>query len=324
LEEYRVTTPDASRQNGDKKIGKRQSQQEKDSWFRRKMNAVHAAESKGVLWVAERVGRSARTVYRWIETFKRQGPEGLRGKSTRPKNPRRLPREKVERIVDLRLATGSGCEKIAFEVGCSASSVHKELRRLGLIWKEGRRTRFRSFQRKHANTLWQLDFTMLREDLWLLLVMDDHSRFIVAHRLMATPNAKATLAALRAAFSVYGVPKQVLTDHGSQFYSLKGGVPAFDRMCLDEGSQHILSAVRHPQTLGKLERKNGVLKDFLARRADALAWTESEISSLIDHFVEEHNYSRWHFAYETHILGSVRKRRKVLFLPYLRFVCHRG
>lgn len=319
-----MTTLGRSRESGDKKVRKSKSQLEKDSWFRRKMNAVHAAERWGVQWVAERVGRSARTVYRWIEAFQRQGPEGLRGRSTRPRNPRRLPRETVERIIDLRLATGYGCEKIAFEVGCSASSVHKELKRLGLIWKEGRRTRFRSFERKHANSLWQLDFTQLREDLWPLLVMDDHSRFLVAHRMMATPNAEAVLGALGTAFSQYGVPEQVLTDHGSQFFSTKGGVSAFDRMCLDEGIKHILSAVRHPQTLGKLERKNGVLKDFLARRAGAFSWPEEKLSSLVDQFVEEHNYSRWHFAYETHVLGSVRKRRKVLFLPYLRFVCHRG
>ena len=76
----------------------------------------------------------------------------------------------------------------------------------------------------------------------------------------------------------------------------------------------------YPQTLGKCERKNGVRNDFLVRRAGAFSWPE-EVSSLIDHFAEEHNYSRWHFAYDMHMLGSVRK---LLFLPYLRFVCHRG
>ena len=80
----------------------------------------------------------------------------------------------------------------------------------------------------------------------------------------------------------------------------------------------------YPQTLGKCERKNGVRNDFLARRAGAFSWPKEEVSSLVDHFVEGHNYSRWHFAYETHALGNVRKRREVLFLPSLRFACHRG
>jgi transposase InsO family protein len=319
-----VTTPDASRRTGDKTIGKGKSQQRKDDWFRRKMNAVHAAGRKGVHWAAERVGRSVRTMYRWIRAFKEQGEEGLRGKSTRPRNPRLLPREKVERIVDLRLATGCGCEKIAYEAGCSVSSVHKVLRRLGLIWEEGRRTRFRSFERKHSNTLWQLDYTMLRQDLWLLLVIDDHSRFIVGCRTMPQPNLEATLAELRSAFSRYGVPVQLLTDHGSTFTPVRGGVTGFGEMCLELGIRHLLASIRHPQTLGKLERKNRVLKDFLARRADALSWPREGIERLLEHFVEEHNYSRFHFAYEMHVLGSVRKRRKVLFLPYLRFVCHRG
>jgi transposase InsO family protein len=324
LEEYRVTTPDASRRSGDKKLRKGQSQLLKDGWFRRKMNAVHAAEGRGVHWVAERVGRSARTVYRWIRAFKERGEEGLRGRSTRPRNPRRLPREKVERIVDLRLATGYGCEKIAYEAGCSASSVHKVLRRLGLIWKEGRRTRFRSYERKHANSLWQLDYTMLREDPWLLLIIDDHSRFVVGWRAMPQPNLEDTLAELRAAFSRHGVPGQLLTDHGSTFTPVRGGRTGFGEMCSELGIQHILASVRHPQTLGKLERKNGVLKEFLARRASVPSWPREEVEGLVGHFVEEHNYSRWHFAYETHLLGSVWKRRKVLFLPYLRFVCHRS
>jgi transposase len=75
LEEYRPTTPDASRKGGDRKLRKKRSQHERDGWFRRKMNAVHVAERRGVHWVAERVDRSARTVYRWIEVFKRQRPE---------------------------------------------------------------------------------------------------------------------------------------------------------------------------------------------------------------------------------------------------------
>jgi hypothetical protein len=71
LEEYRATTFDASRKGGDRKLRKKRSQHERDGWFRRKMNAVHAAERRGVHRVAERVDRSARTVYRWIEVFKR-------------------------------------------------------------------------------------------------------------------------------------------------------------------------------------------------------------------------------------------------------------
>jgi hypothetical protein len=66
LEEYRVTTPDSSKRSRDKKVRKSRSQLGKDRWFRRKLNAVKAAESRGVHWVAERVGRSARTIYRWI------------------------------------------------------------------------------------------------------------------------------------------------------------------------------------------------------------------------------------------------------------------
>jgi len=45
LEEYHVTTPDAIKRSGDKMLRKGRSQLGKDSWFRRKMNVVQAAES---------------------------------------------------------------------------------------------------------------------------------------------------------------------------------------------------------------------------------------------------------------------------------------
>jgi len=284
--------------------------------------AVSSARTKGVAWAAEKAGVSVRTIYRWMKRFTDQGRDGLRARSRRPLHSRTLDRERRSRIVDLRLSLRLGCEKIAFEVGCSASTVHRVLRDLGLIWDDGKRTRWKFYERKHANSLWQLDYTMLRDGLWLLLVIDDHSRFVVGHRFMPSPDGGATIALLRECFSRYGVPRQLLTDHGSQFYAAKGGESAFDAMCSAEGVEHVLASVRHPQTVGKLERKNGVLKDELRCRTDLTSATDAEVRAMVDEFVAYHNYSRMHFAYEIQDFG-VRKRKKVLFLPYLRFVCHR-
>ncbi len=61
---------------------------------------------------------------------------------------------------------------------------------------------------------------MLHDKLWLLLAVDDHSRFIVAFKLMKAPNVKDTIMTLNQAFQKYGVPREIITDHGTQFYAV--------------------------------------------------------------------------------------------------------
>ena len=124
-------------------------------------------------------------------------------------------------------------------------------------------------------------------DLWLLLVIDDHSRFIVGYKLMRTPNVDDVIDTLEGCFSIYGKPKQILTDHGTQFYATRGGISTFTMFCIENWIQHILASVRHPQTLGKVERKMCLVKEYLEK------------------------------------YGYISARRKVIFIPYLRYVTHR-
>jgi putative transposase len=297
-------------------------------------NAVRCATNPdkerrmSVAKVAELVGKTTRTIHRWKEKVKVGGMAALRPRSRRPHRPRQLPLEKRQMIVDLRLASDEmGCERISFEVGCSSSTVHKVLKQLDLLWKTHSQRRYRSFERNHSNSLWQMDYTMIREGLWLFLAVDDHSRFIVCHRLMKNPNVDETLAALETAFSQYGVPEQILTDHGSQFYSSKHGVEGdmrFDRMCLENHIQHILAAVQHPQTCGKIESTNGTVKRDLRRReCDWSKAPEEDIARHIIDIVFERNFSKMHFYRHSFTLGELTIVRKRLMLPYLRFVNHR-
>ena len=87
----------------------------------------------------------------------------------------------------------------------------------------------------------------------------------------------------------YGFPRQILTDHGSQFtkvqYDAEGYFDAKLRGLEEERGievQHIRSRVKHPQTGGKVERLFGTIKSKLhlrpggptGRRSPA-AWTRS-------------------------------------------------
>jgi len=327
LERMYVNTPVEHRTSGYKKSDRRTprkgSQQEKDWWHTRKVMAVNTAPKRGVHWVASMVKRSVRTLYRWLKAFRERGPDGLREGSRRPHTIHRLDDDRRKTIVAIRKTTGIGCEKIALELRVSPSTVHKVLGEEGMVFRTGRRTRFRHFERKHANSLWQLDYTFIRDDLWLLQVVDDHSRFIVGHRFMAMPNAGETIALMRSCFSRYGVPEQVLTDHGSQFVPTTSGTSEFTGVCLDLGIRHILASVRHPQTTGKVERRHGLVKDHLDAVGVGRDAPADEIERAVREFVEYHNFSRMHFGYERYVIGDFRVCKKVVFLPFMRFVCHR-
>lgn len=78
-----------------------------------------------------------------------------------------------------------------------------------------------------------MDFSQIYEDLWILVIIDDHSRFIVGQKLMGTPNIDDALDLLNDCIGKYGPPKQILTDHGTQFYAVRGGIATFDIFCID-------------------------------------------------------------------------------------------
>ncbi len=238
----------------------RDNRDRKEARFRKRLWAVRNAAKYGIKAVAEIVGVSLRTVYRWIKRYREHGKEGLREKSRRPHRIHRTDKETVEKVIELRQRYGYGAEKIAIELGISPTTANRILQRAGLINSKKRKKIYRHYERKHSNSMWSMDYTMIYEDLWLFLAVDDHSRFIVAHRLMKNPNVRETMEALNEAFGKYGIPREILTDHGSQFYAVRGGVSTFDIFCFENEIKHILASVRHPQTRAAVTALNIVCR----------------------------------------------------------------
>ncbi len=93
--------------------------------------------------------------------------------------------------------------------------------------------------------------------------IDDHSRFCVSARLMPAERTRAVCDGLAAALAVYGCPTQLLTDNGRVFTGRFNHPPAevlFDRICRDNGIEHLLTAPRCPTTTGKIERFHRTLR----------------------------------------------------------------
>ncbi len=128
------------------------------------------------------------------------------------------------------------------------------------------------FERRFANSLWQMDFTLLRPGVWLLVILDDASRLVVGTAVTHRPTAELVWATFVRTGRTYGFPRAVLTDHGTQFTKeTHEAVGLFDRRLRElrrDGVRvtHLHGRVKHPQTGGKVERVNGTIKSALRRR----------------------------------------------------------
>ena len=303
-------------------VGRRQLRDFRNT---RRIQAVQLAEEDGAPAVARLIRCCTRYVRDWLNSWHRGGGAALREKDRRPKHPYRIPEEKIGNIVQIRDRQGYGCAKIAFDVMCSSSTAHKYLKIHGRNHQTGKRHRYGHFERQHSNALWQMDYAMLRKDIWVLQIVDDHSRFIVGSRVLRSPDAKETMALLQECFSDFGTPDQFLTDHGSQFYAVRGGVCEFDTFCIEHLVQHILESITHPQTLGKTEQRHNMLKNHLSsRRLDVEDATNAEIIDAVKEFTHWHNYDSPHEGWLEYRFGDLVKRKMIHFIPFLRFVNHRS
>lgn len=52
----------------------------------------------------------------------------------------------------------------------------------------------------------------------------------------------------------YAKPREILTDHGSQFWSVRRGESSFEDYCHQKKIKHILGGIGKPTSLGKIER----------------------------------------------------------------------
>jgi transposase InsO family protein len=201
-----------------------------------------------------------------------------------------------ERISDL-LARGPALQ-------ASPKSVAKVLKEAGYVFAEvptrSHPDHPREFERAKANQLWQSDlftFVLKRQNrrVYLVAFMDDYSRFIVSYGLHASQSTPLVMEVLRAGIASYNPPEEVLTDNGSQYITWRGR-SAFARELERRGIRHLVSAPRHPQTLGKIERWWGTLWRECVESAIFVDLEDAR--RRIGLFIDYYNFQRPHRSLE--------------------------
>jgi putative transposase len=140
--------------------------------------------------------------------------------------------------------------------------IHAILKVLGKVKqldKKIRRKKWVRYERRHSNSLWHTDFCEI-EGRQLISYIDDASRYIVGYGMFGSATTDNALQVLNESISDYGKPKQVMTDHGTQFCSDEEKVYKYREDLKKLGIKHIMARVKRPQSNGKEERWFGTFK----------------------------------------------------------------
>jgi transposase InsO family protein len=277
--------------------------------------AVMAVISDGlsISQVAEKVGVSRQTLHSWLARYEAAGLDGLVDRSHRPVScPHQMPAVVEAALLELRRSRPYwGPRRLVFELAKrrvsplpSESAVYRALVRAAMIdpgLRDRRSRKWKRWERGAPMELWQMDIVggfPLADgtSAKALTGIDDHSRMCVCARLMARERTRAVCDGLRSALATYGVPEQILTDNGKVFTGRFGHPPVevlFDRICRENGIEHLLTQPRSPTTTGKIERFHRSMRaEFLSSRP---AFANLKVAQCaLDEWVDNYNTARPH------------------------------
>lgn len=161
----------------------------------------------------------------------------------------------------------------------------------------GRKTESGPCQRFEAGRpleLAQMDILELyinKLKVFLILLIDDFSRFILGFRLLEETSIDAVIDLVSEAVKRYGKMEEILTDRGFVFYSWRGA-NRFESYLESERIEHTHARPHHPQSLGKVEALNRRIKNELFERR--YFSTLQQAMSGVTEWVEHYNHRRPH------------------------------
>jgi transposase InsO family protein len=277
----------------------------------KKLEIIRSVEGSGlpVQAALARVEVPPSTYYRWRRKFRLGGTNGLQDHSPYPGRVwnQLLPEER-ERILELAMLCPEWSPR---ELAChltdhrgfsvSESTVFRVLKKQGWVKPRELRTfpagpEYR-IKTQRPNQQWQTDATYLHVKRWgwyyLISVLDDYSRRILAWRLQRDMSTESFSEVVELACEATGMPTvpawsrpKLLTDNGSALIS-----EAFGAYLEAKGLGHIVAASYHPQTNGKIERYHRSCKEQVNLLVHE---TPGALETEIGRFIEFYNAKRYH------------------------------
>jgi transposase InsO family protein len=250
---------------------------------------------------------SKETLYGWKKRFAQYGPEGLMDRPRGAPKGSRLSEITKRAILMMKDSHPAwGCQRISDMLvrgpglPASAGAVARVLKEAGYVLEEvtthPHPDKVRRFERARPNQLWQTDiftFVLKRQNrrVYLVVFMDDHSRYVVTFGLHASSSTALVLETFRSGIASFQAPDEVLTDNGPQYVTWRGK-SAFAKECEKRGIRQIVAKPRKPRTLGKVERFWGTLWRECLEAAVFIDLADAQ--ARIAHFIDYYNFQRPH------------------------------
>lgn len=178
----------------------------------------------------------------------------------------------------------------------SVSTVRRVMMENGYVPPKVKRKNVhdQNYEAIRPNHLWHMDFLhryINKKKIYVLLIVDDHSRFIPGYAITDAERVDVVMNAFERAVNRYGKPEMVMSDGGSAFYAWRG-VSRFTKLLEEFELDQLIADV--PQKNGKLEVLNAnVQKElFNQEKFFDLAQTELRLRAWIDFY----NFRRTHHA----------------------------
>jgi putative transposase len=237
-----------------------------------KARALELAAAEGVSEASRKLGISRFA----IQTWRRQAKKAARGEGPSPTSgppPAEIDAQRDREIL----------AEWKQHPGLGPSQVRNQLRRRGIKVavqtvrrvmedagyrppKVKREPHDQRYEAVRPNHLWHMDFVhryINRATTFTLILIDDHSRFVVGHGVDDAERAAMVIETFEEAVRRHGKPEAVMHDRGAAFWSWRG-ISKFTALLTELGVDQIVAEKKEHN--GKVENFNGNLHKELFDR----------------------------------------------------------
>ena len=274
-------------------------------------------------WVMEQKGPTTTSLQRWMEKAKEEGAmqevvDSLTriDKDPEPKEqPSKAPKDNISGLSQEELDEILACKKKNANMGpaqikahlkrfrgwrINVKSIGRVLRKHGYLveHRSGKeeQQKWTRFEAPNPNDLWMMDvlsFYVHKDRVYLHLILDDFSRFIVGHRLSTEITSEEAVATMEQAVAEHGKPDRMLTDRGGQFLAIREET-SWGRYLERNLINHSVSRPYHPQTLGKIEAVNRAIQKELIQLHEFAS--VEDCRQAMAEWTHEYNFKRAHMG----------------------------
>lgn len=267
-----------------------------------RLRFLKLAREKGITETCQQLGVARSTYYYWERKLEKEGEAGLGGRSGgKNKGKREIEEWKRKEVLSEKEENpGYGVSQIRNQlrrrrITISSRSIRQILEEAGYVSKKEREKKeWQRFEAGRPLELVQIDITefyLHKQRVYLVLLLDDHSRFLLGFRLIEECNMEEIQGLVDEAINRYGKMESILSDRGFVFHGWRG-INRFEKHLDELDIYHIHTSPHHPETIGKLEAVNKAVQKELLRQVEFKDISEGR--EKVERWIWGYNYKRVH------------------------------